>query len=1635
MKKFKKIALLVALVAAVYAGLQAWDDEKLFTTTTGGAGKSNVIFVQDTSGSMREVVYHPDFNPNISLSLSGGSLPTSLDRTRWFMRWYYLAGTTRTLSAETTYARIYSVSLPDLVVYAEGNNIKEGDWILQYDPNDTESITHQAFGQVTEVSAPDANKRFTLTLDADTIQGTFNTSYRLYIFGQNATISSWDSGTKVLRVNGDLRSYFSVNDYIMLYDNDDNHNTNRQVIAQISGISYSSSLTRFVLTNIIGTINTSYQDRVYYRRPAETRLVCLYGSNLDMDGDYVYYQMNVNYLRWVFAYANNAQRKQVSDLHTLGHHVDFNGYIRATPVSPLNAYSLNPDNSNNTDKTLLEEWNDVMRAIYPVKVASLKTAVNASTASIIYEKHKSSLAGYAPGFKIKIDAETMLVNDNVVDGDGKWGTLTVTRGVDNTTASAHVISSAIMIYNNDNEAAGPLINEYTPVTHLFSSMQHVTESTGDLDATWTESITDDFDDNGSNETKSCYRYKRVFTRIQTAREALCDVVTAKNKLFSVADLAAAVATDTETTLVYCNVNPDFLLRAAPFYIKVSDPNDASTDEVMLVTAHDPDTMSMTVSRGQQGTDACSHAAYSKVLAYSGARDLVRFGLFYFPVTDLQDSSYLNARLRVPLNDFGKKNADGTYISDSYINTTILDRVHDLSPDGGTPLAKALAMVWNYLKPNNNDYDADNLYNCYIRANSSGWNAVDSTTFGTAEKFETIDGVTHPKGSPMEYWCQENYVVLITDGRSENDADITNSRYGVFSRPWQRTETAANIVSDFFKFDYNRSTNPTPWGDGDTRDTNHGTDGLYCLAGTCWANSGTDFLDDVAFFLSHQDMFPTSKIKTGGWDTTNKIFIGTNAEADATLYSEFDSDPRKKWPGNQNIITNTVGLCIQNDMLIETAKNGFGKNFTAFNYRDLADAFQTIVTSISLLDEPMTYTTYAAPKQSITGGKYGYVAHFNPKERAVWEGHIRRFLLDDDGDFPAEIDDPNAQVVVNGIPYTSFQWDAVARLTERDAAGTPRVVYTAKKEGGDWVRKNFMADIDASDLDVTEAQVTQVKKFTQNLVNADDSAISAYVGFKLGETFHFNPQLVGYPLKWRASFDGDYESFYKHFSDDNDEETPANPTARKEVLYAGANDGKVHCFNAANGDELWSFVPNSQLKKLKIPALNPLMTSSHTYFCDGKAVVRDIRVSSTFTGTEAWQNWRTGLFFGMGIGGRSYCALDVTYPDNPLVLWEFDDGYDASTNPEGRMGFTESKPIVVDMHGGSYGKFPGVLLAGGYNEPEIALDTSLPYLDWQKREGKALYVLDARDGTLIKKFIPGTGTDSATLGYLDGLKYAVTCAPVAFDKNNDGLADTIYFAESGDPVVANGQGGRIWKMNCFGNPLNWTASVIYQAPAGQTIFIPPSIGYADPQNYQRLWVMFGTGRRPQAAYGSGSVFTNLTGQFVAFIDDGTITTPLTNDDLDNVTIDVQTAPAPDTYDIRDEEGNTVSRGFYFNFFSDTNEIMFEPSPLYVGYKVYFMTFSPHEGEGSTGSSDDPCGGSSSVGGKHYIYTFTLTSQGNTFTIGDFMAQAGKILGYGPMDDKWKPYLGDGAAGNFKPNPTPPVELDNIFGPMLWKEDKK
>ncbi|MFZ5471650.1 MAG: hypothetical protein ACOZIN_19665 [Myxococcota bacterium] len=121
--------------------------------------------------------------------------------------------------------------------------------------------------------------------------------------------------------------------------------------------------------------------------------------------------------------------------------------------------------------------------------------------------------------------------------------------------------------------------------------------------------------------------------------------------------------------------------------------------------------------------------------------------------------------------------------------------------------------------------------------------------------------------------------------------------------------------------------------------------------------------------------------------------------------------------------------------------------------------------------------------------------------------------------------------------------------------------------------------------------------------------------------------------------------------------------RPTIAYFGALDGQVHAVYVSGGDShpgfsppapgtvLWSFLPNSQLTRLR----------TNSALVDGVLAVSD--VFEDFDGTGKRQ-WRTVLVGTLREGGNRIFALDVTDPtswDKVEVLWEKGDPQDPTFN--------------------------------------------------------------------------------------------------------------------------------------------------------------------------------------------------------------------------------------------------------------------------------------------------------------------------------------------------------------------------------------
>jgi Tfp pilus tip-associated adhesin PilY1 len=184
---------------------------------------------------------------------------------------------------------------------------------------------------------------------------------------------------------------------------------------------------------------------------------------------------------------------------------------------------------------------------------------------------------------------------------------------------------------------------------------------------------------------------------------------------------------------------------------------------------------------------------------------------------------------------------------------------------------------------------------------------------------------------------------------------------------------------------------------------------------------------------------------------------------------------------------------------------------------------------------------------------------------------------------------------------------------------------------------------------------------------------------LGDIIHSTPQYVGAP-------DANYVfNNYASFQSSN--------SGRAGRVYVGANDGMLHGFDAANGQEVFAYVPSMVIGNLqKLSALN----YKHTYFVDGELAAGD--AYAAFPACGGGSCWRTVLVGGLGAGGKGFYALDVTDPVTTSdtesavranILWEVGAPYN-SADPE--LGYTFSRPTITRLKTGQW-----VAIAGnGYD---------------------------------------------------------------------------------------------------------------------------------------------------------------------------------------------------------------------------------------------------------------------------------------------------------------------------------------------------
>lgn len=430
---------------------------------------------------------------------------------------------------------------------------------------------------------------------------------------------------------------------------------------------------------------------------------------------------------------------------------------------------------------------------------------------------------------------------------------------------------------------------------------------------------------------------------------------------------------------------------------------------------------------------------------------------------------------------------------------------------------------------------------------------------------------------------------------------------------------------------------------------------------------------------------------------------------------------------------------------------------------------------------------------------------------------------------------------------------------------------------------------------------------------------------LGDIANSNPVYVGAPS---PSVPGaDYQAFYE-----------ANKR-RAKAVYVGANDGMLHAFGAADGKELFAYVPNAVM-----PGMARLTSPQYVHrpYVDGAINIAEARIGAA---------WKTVLVSGMGGGAQGLFALDVTNPSDfnsgRGTLFEFTDQDDADMGNlagsaaiakfkmKSGAGTTEYKYFVVASSGFNNYKDDG----------PNRFDAAAP---------GALFLLSLDKSPLEK--------------WQEGVNYFKFKTPIQDTGMQNGLSSpalTLGADGAVRQVYAGDLQGGLWRFDFTGSA-PWPSALgtapyqpIFTARDAQgnrqPITVQPRIAFAPEGGYV---VLFGTGKFVENADTAAGNFK--TQSFYGIIDSGKAGDRIGGrGELAERTLQKSTIDSADALSIAGDElvrgeGGQGQKGWYFDFLaSDRTGERSVTDPLIAHGKLLFNTLIP---------GSDPC---APGGGRAYI----------------------------------------------------------------------
>ncbi len=418
------------------------------------------------------------------------------------------------------------------------------------------------------------------------------------------------------------------------------------------------------------------------------------------------------------------------------------------------------------------------------------------------------------------------------------------------------------------------------------------------------------------------------------------------------------------------------------------------------------------------------------------------------------------------------------------------------------------------------------------------------------------------------------------------------------------------------------------------------------------------------------------------------------------------------------------------LLQETAGRGGGEFFEADSAQALEAALteitRQILTENTSFSSPAVTVNAFNRTQNLNDL---YMSLFRPSFNYRWLGNIKKYRLEPDGDI-VDRDGKQAVDPGTGFfrtTATSF-WSDVqdgADVTLGGAAG--EIVYGTRKVYSN-LTGNANVSLASNDNNLTflndDSYAATVEDILgiedtdsvtvanlilwargKDVADADEDGVTDESRKDMGDPLHGKPLTVIYGG------------------------TAENPNLDDGVIFAVTNDGFLHAINpgasnnpADGGNELWSFIPANLLSRLRDLYYNSELAdpSGRVYGIDGN--IRLLRVDNNNNGVietadADGKRDKVYIFFGQRRGGSYYYALDVSSKNAPRLMWA------KSFAAEG-AGQSWSSPTTAKVRIGDTTKLV-LIFGGGYDtgQDQFALKSN-------DDEGRGIFMVDALDGSVL-----------------------------------------------------------------------------------------------------------------------------------------------------------------------------------------------------------------------------------------------------------------------------------------------------------------